>query len=490
MNRTHRDLSDYFDSFRATHEMSEQQALDLLDRVSEKDPLTPDPVVPPATEKRKRGMLYFSLVIAALLSSAILIDSRWSGSRVEVPVALPSLASHLNTVLPPDTVPVEDTPPRSAIPSPVKPLRYPRTHTDRGMNPPMHSGLLKYPAVKERSTIAPKPFVPKGDSATVDTVFRKSPVETNPPTPIIRGKIEMSGTHVIDLTESELREFGIVAEEKGFAMFYQGDANKIGWLWLGGYRNSRLDIDTLPPATSNTAILIVAPILITRRNGELYMLMTNDKMAPNELERMREARNRDEQQKATVQWRTEVKRYLGDESPTFIPILLRTGSGAGGPEDDDLLLWFTPEPGIIAALPDRVRSEIEIELKRAGDFKRGTMTQGQLLIASPTPMLDVLRSVDGAVVKSTLTQELIAPTMPATKPVARCALELTLAEPRTLRVELFDIQGRRLDQLVGVRDFVTGIQTVGFDITGYPSGMYLVVISSDKQERVVHRVFL
>ncbi|MBI2793406.1 MAG: T9SS type A sorting domain-containing protein [Ignavibacteria bacterium] len=63
-----------------------------------------------------------------------------------------------------------------------------------------------------------------------------------------------------------------------------------------------------------------------------------------------------------------------------------------------------------------------------------------------------------------------------------------LAASRMLNLSLFDLSGTKPADLASNVRRGTGDGQIAFTLNNIPSGMYLVILTTDKNERVVHRL--
>ena len=436
--------------------------------------------------------------ITAIVSTVVLIDSPWSDRPVDAPAAGRIVAADRSADsadrnhAPDDRSTVDRLTATDRTSAPSDRSTAPADQRTPSAGAPFvsrrNAGRLDRGAGADRiGSTPPNPLSGTGDTLTLDSIHKKPEME-KPPTSLNRGAVQMTGIPVLELTPLELRDFGIRPDRDGWGMHTRGSRDRTFYLWYGAQRKFTMSTDSLPPSTWNAPTLSAQAVLVTTPDGAMRsMAIADEKFAPEETRLMRSAQSRNERAMAFLGYRAKLRAYLDQITPSLIPIALHVGS----PDSSEtILLWFVPDPETIARLPERVRSEIMMELKAAEDYEKGRTTEQQFLSAAPAPMFDLLQSADGSIRTS-----LLSTTFPAYDrniPVTsqKCTLNLKLAEPRTLRVELFDIQGRRVDQLVGARTFAAGNQSLEFDVASDSEGMYRVVLTSEREERVVHRLWV
>src|SRR5207302_7562358 len=112
------------------------------------------------------------------------------------------------------------------------------------------------------------------------------------------------------------------------------------------------------------------------------------------------------------------------------------------PEKHDVIVWFPPSPEVVAALPERVRTQLGLEMAAVEQMKNAdssAVINKLAPIAGEQPYFDIFRTAAGAVESTTL-----APN-PAHE---RTTLSYHLGERRAVTITLHSIDGRHLREMI------------------------------------------
>ena len=180
-----------------------------------------------------------------------------------------------------------------------------------------------------------------------------------------------------------------------------------------------------------------------------------------------------------------------------------------------MILWYEPTAEFLSHLPDRIASQLRVELaaselltaadrvspdltvpvQRRPDLRGGehevqlreerasvAVTDYVDRITGGEKYLDVWRTSSGAIQGSYL--------YPNPAPEGRTALRYRLSEGRVVSVVLFDIWGRRIREAVAPEMRQAGEGECALGCGDLPEGMYLVVLQTDRGEQAVQRLMI
>ncbi len=206
---------------------------------------------------------------------------------------------------------------------------------------------------------------------------------------------------------------------------------------------------------------------------------------------------------------------------TLIPVIVRTGrSYTEADRRDrkfrpDVILWYEPTAEFLAHLPERIASQLRVELaaselltaanrvnpdltvsvQRRPDLRGGEhdvqvreeLASGAISgyvdrVVGGDKYLDVWRTSAGAIQGSYL--------YPNPAPEGRTVLRYKLLESRIVSITLFDIWGRRIKELVSPEARTAGEGEFALGCGELPEGMYVVVLQTDRGEQAIQRLMI
>lgn len=147
----------------------------------------------------------------------------------------------------------------------------------------------------------------------------------------------------------------------------------------------------------------------------------------------------------------------------------------------DFILWFEPTPELVAALPEQYRQALTRELNLATDEK----ALAENNVETPEPgkgFLGVWQARAGV-----LTASAVSPNPVKNQMVT---VSYTLAEQRTVRINLRALSGAVLRPLVEAQNKAAGTWREETTIGALPPGMYIVTIETEKGEHTVQRLIV
>ncbi len=139
----------------------------------------------------------------------------------------------------------------------------------------------------------------------------------------------------------------------------------------------------------------------------------------------------------------------------------------------DVVLWFEASPEFVAALPEPYRSVLQQE------------SQHVVIAGTPAPgnYMENWRTTAGAVIETVLYPN------PVLAADGNTTLAYKLDTPRQVTITLHDMFGRELAS-IDAGHKTPGSYTVDIPLAGRESGVYLIVLSTDKNERAVQRLLV
>jgi hypothetical protein len=150
-------------------------------------------------------------------------------------------------------------------------------------------------------------------------------------------------------------------------------------------------------------------------------------------------------------------------------------------EGDEYLLWYDPTPEFIALLPERYRTGLEREVAAAKKYATLCEIPTEEERKAIPGYFDSWRSCDG-VLK-------IASIFPNPADV-KAAVRFTLAEARSVTITVHNLNGDRLAILEPTPVLPAGEHELPLDFTGRNVGVYLLALSTDKNETAIKRVII
>lgn len=150
-------------------------------------------------------------------------------------------------------------------------------------------------------------------------------------------------------------------------------------------------------------------------------------------------------------------------------------------EGDEYLLWYDPTPEFIALLPERYRIGLEREVAAAKKYATKCEIPTEEERKAIPGYFDSWRSCDG-VLK-------IASIFPNPADV-KATVRFTLAEARSVTITVHNLNGDRLAILEPTPVLPAGEHELPLDFTGRNVGVYLLALSTDKNETAIKRVIV
>lgn len=150
-------------------------------------------------------------------------------------------------------------------------------------------------------------------------------------------------------------------------------------------------------------------------------------------------------------------------------------------EGDEYLLWYEPTPEFIALLPERYRTGLEREVAAAKKYATKCEIPTEEERKAIPGYFDSWRSCDG-VLK-------IASIFPNPADV-KATVRFTLAEARSVTITVHNLNGDRLAILEPTPVLPAGEHELPLDFTGRNVGVYLLALSTDKNETAIKRVII
>lgn len=152
----------------------------------------------------------------------------------------------------------------------------------------------------------------------------------------------------------------------------------------------------------------------------------------------------------------------------YVGVKVVLGNNAGN--EEGFILWYKPGEGFLTKIPDFSREQIEQELGlKPQSAVTGCRYTQQCLTSS------------GAILGTSI--------VPYKTVVRGITVNFDLAEDRNLSFTLYTLNGHKVDLQKNV-PVAKGKGEYNMDFSTSPSGLYLLVITSDKGERVVQRIIL
>lgn len=175
------------------------------------------------------------------------------------------------------------------------------------------------------------------------------------------------------------------------------------------------------------------------------------------------------------------KEYLRSKFDISKLIGIRIPSKQARAEGDEYLLWYDPTPEFIALLPERYRTGLEREVAAAKKYATKCEIPTEEERKAIPGYFDSWRSCDG-VLK-------IASIFPNPADV-KATVRFTLAEARSVTITVHNLNGDRLAILEPTPVLPAGEHELPLDFTGRNVGVYLLALSTDKNETAIKRVII
>lgn len=327
----------------------------------------------------------------------------------------------------------------------------------------------------------------------------------------LRPSIDVEGSNIIRLGQHDLAAIGVHVSASGVVECY---ARSVAYTRSNKHPDTVVQEDarlSLMPSRGRTMLIAkdeipegveptVLPELITDEEGYAYLFDAHARRLemPEHVQRIRDSLERR---------RLARPRMVN----ALLPVRVRGGSLAiDGGDDNDIILWYRPDPRLIVALPPCLRDQLLSELDsvvrgRADELEQGSKELRAAMspelrarfdsilaagrrIAEPCrepvagrPLLDIWRSSAGAISAAQVTPNAIEQTG---------QLSVTLSADRVVQVWLHGIDGARLRSLAEAVPMRAGRGTILINAAGVAPGLYLVVVVTDYRERAVLRVIV
>ncbi|MCU0427224.1 MAG: TonB family protein [Candidatus Kapabacteria bacterium] len=228
-----------------------------------------------------------------------------------------------------------------------------------------------------------------------------------------------------------------------------------------------------------TQILDSLKKLVPRPSTNIYdSLMA----ATDSLEKVRLSRRLTEEiRKEELQRQQEEQQFEQEKSDISKLIGIRITSKQARSEGDEYLLWYEPTPEFIALLPERYRVGLEREVEAAKKYATKCDIPTEEERKAVPGYFDSWRSCDG-----TLKITSIFPN-PAD---VQATVRFTLQEARSITITVHNLNGERLAILAPTPVLPAGEHELPLDFTGRNIGVYLLALSTDKNETAIKRVMI
>lgn len=188
-----------------------------------------------------------------------------------------------------------------------------------------------------------------------------------------------------------------------------------------------------------------------------------------------------ELEQATLRNKQEEEQFEQEKSDISKLIGIRIVSKQARSEGDEYLLWYDPTPEFIALLPERYRIGLEREVEAAKKYATKCEIPTEEERKAVPGYFDSWRSCDG-----TLKITSIFPN-PAD---VQATVRFTLQEARSITITVHNLNGERLAILEPTPVLPAGEHELPLDFTGRNIGVYLLALSTDKNETAIKRVMI
>jgi hypothetical protein len=326
-----------------------------------------------------------------------------------------------------------------------------------------------------------------------------------------REGVDVEGSTVIRLRQRDLAAIGVSVSSTGVVECYarsvvftrsnkhpdavEQEDTRLSLLPERG-QTTLISTDQIPDGVEPT----VLPEMITDGAGYAYLFDNHARRSelPEHVLRMRDS--------------IERRRLARPRSVNaLIPVHVRGASLAiDGGDDNDIVLWYRPDPRLIVALPPCLREQLLSELDSVARGRSDELVRGRQDLraamspalrqrfdsilaagrrnAEPCsepvvgrPLLDIWRSSAGAITAAQITPNTIEQTG---------QLTVDLTDERIVQVWLHTVDGARLRRLANAEPMSPGRSTIAIDAAGVPTGVYLMVVVTDRGERATLRVIV
>ena len=305
--------------------------------------------------------------------------------------------------------------------------------------------------------------------------------------------IDISKIHLLELNKTELNKFGVVSKTSSIKVpiSWKNGQDFIEYTDKGSSatfntlsQNEYYDLPLEERGDSaqiyfndkneyqyvyfkKSSVYFILPIIVTDIKGKhAYLLNDNQRyeLHDTDFEYMRKYEIDTATYYFTNQYREYAKKCLRSRMQTFVPILVKSSD-----QQLQMILWYEPTNSFFASLPKPIADEIKSEYTA-------------IKANQPTPSckyFEVCQSVKGMINEYSVFPN---PTN------NELNVLIDLAEERKLTISLTDISGKIVKNFS--KDLVQskGKKEYPFQIGDVSEGMYLLLIETDKGERVTQRI--
>jgi hypothetical protein len=175
--------------------------------------------------------------------------------------------------------------------------------------------------------------------------------------------------------------------------------------------------------------------------------------------------------------RNNTENELMERISTLIPILVRSGDAYTAQDKQkkrwrpDVILWYEPTPQFLEWLPELLGKEIGTEYE--------AITRNQP--ASTCKYFDACLNVKGRVKSYKVYPNPV---------VSDLKVVLDLEEAREVSISITDITGRVVKTLMSNITQQAGPREYALDVSGMPEGIYLLLIETNQDERIIQRLIV
>lgn len=303
-------------------------------------------------------------------------------------------------------------------------------------------------------------------------------------------KIVMDGIKMLELSKEKLEELCVLVKEEGIEIWMSSETKIL-------MAKSGTQVSTSSKKNSERKTQCIQPVLITDDLGKSWRVSSyDDKKLPKEIQdKMEELKNEKGNDKISKEIKLNLREYIDkkirefilQKANTYLPILVR--SGQTYTEEDrikkrwrpDVILWFEPTEELFALLPKEKSVEISKEYQQIVTNQVSEI-QGTKNLQKTTlscNYFEFCKSFQGAITEYKISPN---PTL------ENISISISLSEERKLKFSVVNISGQLLKELQAENIYAKGNQTYQFNISNFPAGIYLLVIDSDKGERVTQRI--
>jgi hypothetical protein len=315
--------------------------------------------------------------------------------------------------------------------------------------------------------------------------------------------INLAGINVVELTEQQLLQLGVVPDAgKGIMIPLGGTRTKQYYLGFkkigitigetpGEFDTAAGDLETFYGESSNdsikriiakpirTAKLFPEPLLVTDNQGHNWKAFNyhDDSIPPVDFEKVIREGMSDSERKMRNERSLQLRKMAIGKINSLIPVLVRSKETytildrANGVYPPDLILWYEPTDAFLNALPAELGGGIKTEYDQ---------------ILSPVPAnfpsscryFEICRYSRGPM------EQLKVYPNPF---VSELSIEMELGEKRTINLRVTDIAGKL------IRSETAGEQQAGkfmfrMNMGELKDGLYMLIIETEKGERITERI--